>query len=89
MRFIVGKLTEEELKVLRRGESIISKLLLIPQDFPVFHYQEGDLIEAETQDGNRIWTKISSMEVVENQESVIIILSLVHETPMQNSHLSY
>jgi len=77
MRFIVGKLTDEEMRILKRGESIISKLLLIPDDYRVFHYKEGDEIEAESQDGNRLWTEIRHMEIVEHKERVIIILTLI------------
>lgn len=76
MRFVVGKLTDEELHSLRKGESIISKMLLLPDDFKVFRYHEGDEIEAETQDGNRLWTTIKDMEVVKDKERVIVILTL-------------
>lgn len=76
MRFIVGKLSDEELLTLKRGESIISKMLLIPDDYRVFHYKEGDDIEVETQEGNRIWTTIRHLEIVEDGQSVIVILTL-------------
>jgi hypothetical protein len=79
MRFIIGKLTDEELQALKSGEPIISKMLLIPEDYSVFHYKEGDEIEAETQDGNRIWTTIRSMEIVEDEQRVIVILTLIHQ----------
>lgn len=79
MRFIVGKLTDDELQALRRGQAVISKLLLLPEDYKVFHYRVGDDIEAETPEGNRIWTTISSMEIVEDEERVIVILTLSHQ----------
>lgn len=78
MRFIIGKLSDEELLTLKRGEPLISKMLLTPQDYQVFHYREGDEIEAETQDGNRIWTIIRQMEVLEDEERTIIIFTLIH-----------
>jgi hypothetical protein len=81
MRFVIGKLTDEELQILKEGEPIISKMLLVPEDYKVFHYKEGNEIEAETQDGNRIWTIIRNIEVIENVEEVIVILTLV-----QNRH---
>lgn len=77
MRFIVGKLTDEELQGLRQGHLVISKMLLVPDDYKLFHYKEGDPIEAETQDGNRIWTTIQNMEVIEDEERVIVILTLI------------
>jgi hypothetical protein len=79
MRFIVGKLTDDELEALRRGQSVISKMLLIPEDYKVFRYKEGDDIEAETQDGNRIWTTIQNLEIVEDELRVIVILTLVQK----------
>ena len=76
MRFVIGKLTDEELHSLKEGRSIISKMLLLPDDYNLFRYHDGDDIEAETQDGNRIWTTIKDIEVVEDKERVIIILTL-------------
>lgn len=77
MRFIVGKLTDEEIQALRNGQVVISKMLLVPEDYKVFHYAEGDDIEAETQEGNRLWTTIRNMEIIEDEHRVIVILSLV------------
>ncbi len=76
MRFVIGKLTEDELNALKNGESIISKMLLVPDDYKVFHYKEGDEIEAESDDGNRIWTTIKNLEVVEDEQRIIVILTL-------------
>lgn len=56
MRFIICKLTDEEMQALKNGEPIISKMLLTQQDYRVFHYKGGNQNEVETQDGNRIWT---------------------------------
>lgn len=79
MRFIIGKLTDEELLTLKNGDPLITKMLLTPDDYNVFHYKEGDEIEAETQDGNRIWTIIRHMEIVELEDQVIIMFTLVHK----------
>jgi hypothetical protein len=83
MRFVIGKLTNAELEYLRSGLPVISKMLLIPEDYRLFHYEEGDDIEAETEDGNRIWTTIKSMEVVEDPERVIIIFTLAPQEPKE------
>lgn len=79
MRFIVGRLTDEELQALHQGQTVISKMLLVPDDYKVFHYKEGDDIEAETQDGNRVWTTITNMEIVEDSQRVIVILTLINK----------
>lgn len=76
MKFIVGKLTEQELRVLKNGEPVVSKLLLHPKDYRLFHYKEGDRMQAATQDGNRIWTAIKNIEVVPSDERFIVILTL-------------
>lgn len=79
LRFIVGKLSDEELQTLKQGEAVISKMLLIPEDYSLFHYKEGDDIEAETQDGNRLLTTIRSMEIIEDDARVIVILTLIQK----------
>ncbi|MGC1242152.1 MAG: hypothetical protein WA874_11205 [Chryseosolibacter sp.] len=79
MRFIVGRLTDDELMILKRGDPVISKLLLIPDDYLLFHYREGDDIEVETPEGNRIWTTIRHIEIVEDDHRVIVILTLFHK----------
>ena len=84
MRFIIGKLTDEELNSLKKGETVISKMILIPDDYRLFHYKVGDDIEVETHDGDRIWASIQGMEIVEDAEQIIIIFSLV--TSKQNEN---
>jgi hypothetical protein len=79
LRFIVGKLSDEELQTLKRGEPVISKMLLVPGDYKVFHYKEGDDIEAETQHGNRLLTTIRSIEIIEDEVRVIVILTLIQK----------
>ena len=86
MRFIVGKLSKEELDLISRGYPVISKLLLIPDDYRLFHYKEGDEIEAETQDGNRIWTTIRNMEIVQDDTSIVVILTLVRSEQHPSPH---
>lgn len=76
MRFVVSNLSPEELLALKNGKAIVSKLLLVPDDYRVFHYKEGDEIEVETQEGDRLRTTIQHLEVVEEGESVIVILTL-------------
>lgn len=77
MRFIVGQISDDELQALQKGLAVISKLLLVDEDYKFFRYKVGDEIEAETHDGNRIWTIIRSMEVVEDGEQVVVILTLI------------
>lgn len=84
MRFIVG-IHEQELLILKKGEKIISKMLLTPDDFRVFHYIEGDEIEAETPKGERIWTTIQHMEIIHDHIRPIIIFTLVHSNTRQSA----
>ena len=84
MRFIVG-ITEAELLALTNGGQILSKMLLIPDDYRVFHYREGDTIEAETPEGNRMWTEIRDMEIIEDDVRTIVILTLGKQKPQKNN----
>ena len=86
MRFIVG-ITEAELFALTNGEQVISKMLLIPDDYRLFHYCEGDNIEAETPEGNRMWTVIRDMEVIEDELRTIVILTLVKQSEEMKEHV--
>jgi len=79
LRFVIGKLSDEELEALKQGQPVISKMLLVPDDYKLFHYKEGDDIEAETQDGNRLMTTIRSLEIIEDGSRVIVILTLVQK----------
>lgn len=78
MRFVVG-ISDDEMLALKDGHPIISKMLLTPDDYRAFHYSEGEDIEAETPSGNRLWTTIHHMEVVEDDQRTIVILSLTHQ----------
>lgn len=78
IRFIIGKLTEDEVDRLRDGMPVISKMILSPDDYQVFNYREGDTIEIETHHGNRLWTTIRNLEVLEDEMRVILIFTLTH-----------
>jgi hypothetical protein len=77
VRFILGEISEEEVEALNDGQTVISKMILPPDDFKLFHYKHGDAIEAETKHGNRIWCTIKHMEILKHEERVITIISLV------------
>lgn len=76
VNFIIGQLSNEELESLKNGHSIISKMIITPDDFHLFHYKEMELIQVETGDGNRLWCKINHMEILKDKERVIIIFTL-------------
>jgi|SRR5690606_24418768 hypothetical protein len=82
MRFIVGKLTQDEMAALKKGDPVIAKMLLIPDDYKVFHYKTGDEIEVETEEGDRVWARIRGMEVIEDPQHVIIMFTLTCDTPV-------
>jgi hypothetical protein len=78
LRFVIGKLSDDEFTALEGGEPVITKMLLSHEDFRVFHYREGDEIEAESQQGNRVWTTITNIEIIKDETQVIIIFTLTH-----------
>ena len=74
--FVIGQVTEEELLALKNDEVIVSKMILVPEDYQLFHYKEGDRIQIETQHGNRLWCTIEHLEILERPPHVIIIFTL-------------
>jgi hypothetical protein len=78
VRFVISELSEDDIQALRNADVIISKMILTPDDFRLFHYRTGDTIEVENQDGNRLWCRIQELEVVDSNEQVILIFTLRH-----------
>jgi hypothetical protein len=76
----IGQVNEEEVELLKNGYAIITKLIVSKEDFTIFHYNAGDPIQVETAQGNRLWCTIITVDPVENEENVIIILKLVQLT---------
>jgi len=76
VRFILGELSDEDFDALKDGQTIISKMILPPEDFKLFRYKPGDAIEAETRHGFRVWCTITYLEILRHEERVITILTL-------------
>jgi hypothetical protein len=74
--FIIGDLAEEEIEALKEGHTIISKMILTPDDFKIFHYKKGAQIQIETGHGNRLWCTIDELEILESDDKVILIFTL-------------
>ena len=74
--FIIGQLPDEDFELLKRGYSIVSKMILPPDDFKLFHYKESDKIQVETTHGARLWCTIDHLEIVKDEERVILIFNL-------------
>jgi hypothetical protein len=79
VRFIINELTEEEIAALKDDHTIVSKMILLPDDYKLFHYREGDTIEVQTDHGNRLWCRITNLEVVSAEDRVVLIFTLVKE----------
>lgn len=80
INFVISELNEAEIQTLKDGFSIVSKMILSPDDFKLFKYQPGDSIQVETGQGNRAWCTITDLEVISHQEHVIIIFTLINDT---------
>jgi hypothetical protein len=76
VRFIIGQINEADVVALKEGHTIVSKMILPVEDFSLFRYHEGDAIEAETHQGNRVWCTINHMEILKSEDGVIIIFTL-------------
>jgi hypothetical protein len=79
IRFVIRELSEDEMENLRDNHMVITKMILAPDDFALFRYKQGDLIEVENQDGYRRWCSITDLEIVQGEDRVIIIFSLLKE----------
>lgn len=77
VRFVVSKLSDADVEALKEDRAIISKMILSPEDFELFHYREGDAIEVESRHGDRLWCIIFNLEVVTDKDRVILIFTLI------------
>lgn len=74
--FIIGQLREDEVQALKNDEVIVSKMILSKEDSMIFRYKEGDQIQVESQNGDRVWCLIHQLEKVEKEEGIIVIFTL-------------
>jgi hypothetical protein len=82
--FVIGELEEQEIESLKEGYSIITKMILTPEDHSLFHYKTGQEIQVETDHGNRLWCSISDLEILKDDEKVILIFTLVKALVEEN-----
>ena len=87
VRFVISELTTEEVEALTNNEVIISKMILTPDDFALFHYKEGDEIEVETEHGNRMWCVMRHREIISGDERVILIFTLMLRVSLQQQEI--
>ena len=85
VRFVISELSGDEMEDLRNNLKIISKMILSHDDFRLFNYGMGDRIEVENGDGYREWCCIDDLEVIQHEERVILIFTLMKEcVPVKN-----
>jgi hypothetical protein len=87
VKFVLGAINEEEVQSLEEGYAIISKMILMQDDYNIFHYKLGDSIQVETDHGYRLWCSITQLEVIQDKERVIIIFTLI-KAPEKNQALN-
>lgn len=75
INFVVG-LSEGDFELLESGYNVVSKMILSKDDFDLFHYVEGERIQVETEDGNRLWCKILNLETIGEEERILLIFTL-------------
>ena len=76
INFVIGQISEGDFDTLASGEKVISKMILMKEDFALFRYKEGDEIQVETDDGNRQWCIILDLETIEEPDKVLLIFTL-------------
>jgi hypothetical protein len=77
IRFIVGELIDDDVMALKNGQAVISKMILSHEDRKLFSYEEGDSIEVESEHGYRHWCRIDNLELIEKEDGVIVIFTLI------------
>ncbi len=77
INFVIGKLNDEEFAALQNGVSVISKIIVSPDDRKLFRYKTGDRIQVETDAGNRLWCIIKELEMLEGNDDLLAIFTLV------------
>jgi hypothetical protein len=73
--FVIG-LREDEVEALKNDEIVVTKMILLPDDYDLFKYKESDLIQVESQTGNREWCRIYQLEKVQQDDNIILIFTL-------------
>jgi hypothetical protein len=76
INFVIGQCSEEEINALKNEQVIVSKMILNEADYELFEYTEGENIQVETANGDRLWCTIIQLERVINDEKVILIFTL-------------
>lgn len=76
INFVIGQISDGDFEMLESGYNIISKMILTRDDFDLFHYSEGDRIQVETENGNRLWCRILNLETIGEEERILLIFTL-------------
>ena len=76
INFVIGQISEGDFEMLESGYNVISKMIITRDDFDLFHYGEGDRIQVETENGNRLWCKILNLETIGEEDRVLLIFTL-------------
>ena len=76
INFVIGQISEGDFEMLESGYHVISKMIITRDDFDLFHYREGDRIQVETENGNRLWCKILNLETIGEEDRVLLIFTL-------------
>lgn len=76
INFVIGQISDGDFEMLESGYNVISKMILTRDDFDLFHYSEGDRIQVETENGNRLWCRILNLETIGEEDRILLIFTL-------------
>jgi hypothetical protein len=76
MTFILGRISDGDFGTLQHGEIVSSKMILTDDDYALFRYNEGDLIQIETDTGNRLWCNILHLEIIPEKDKNLLMFTL-------------
>jgi hypothetical protein len=77
VNFVIGQVTEDDFAVLKGGEKVTCKMIITESDYQLFNYEINDAIQAETNDGDRLWCRIVQLDKIEESQQVLLIFTLM------------
>lgn len=77
VNFVIGQVSEGDFGLLDQGSKVTCKMIISGEDYRLFNYQPNDLIQVETNDGNRLWCTIKQLDKIEEAQQVLLIFTLM------------
>jgi hypothetical protein len=74
--FILGRISDGDFDTLEQGDIVSAKMILTDDDYALFRYNDGDSIQVETGNGNRLWCAILHLETILEKDKNLLMFTL-------------